>query len=97
MTLGIISLVAMFAGFWGGALIVYLYWGGTKITGLHSSIAFFMLPFLFFGLFTGLYMHKIKKNRKLLPLVHGIGNLFLLILAFVQIVTGWGVYINFIR
>jgi hypothetical protein len=87
----------MFAGFLGGDLIVSFYWGGSEITGLHSKIAFFILPFLFFGLFTGLYMNKIKKKRKLLPLFHGIGNLFLLLLSFVQIVTGWWVYVNFIR
>jgi nitric oxide reductase large subunit len=87
----------MFVGLLGGAAVVYLYWRGFQITGIHARIAFFMLPFLLFGLFSGLYMNKIKKKRKLLPLIHGIGNLFLLTLAFVQIVTGWGVYMNFIR
>ena len=87
----------MFVGLLGGSAIVNFYWGGSRITGIHATIAFIILPFLFFGLFTGLYMNKNKKKRKLLPLVHGIANLFLLILAFAQIVTGWGVYVNFIR
>jgi hypothetical protein len=87
----------MFAGLLGGASVVYLYWRGFQITGLHARIAFFMLPFLLFGLFSGLYMNKIRKRRKLLPVMHATGNIILLALAFIQIFTGWGVYINFIR
>ena len=97
VTLGIISLAIMFIGLLGGSAVVAFYWGGSRITGIHATIAFIILPFLLFGFFSGLYMNKKKKKRKLLPLVHGIANLFLLILAFVQILTGWRVYINFIR
>lgn len=97
VTFGIISLAIMFMGLLGGTAIVDFYWGGSRITGIHATIAFIILPFLLFGLFTGLYMNKKKKKRKSLPFIHGIANLFLLILAFVQILTGWGVYVNFIR
>ena len=97
VTLGVIALVAMFVGLLGGMAAVYFYWRGFQITGAHAKIAFFILPFLFFGFFSGFYMNRIKKKRKLLPFIHGIGNLVLLILACFQIVTGWGVYVNFIR
>lgn len=35
---------------------------------------------------------KIAKKRTALPLIHGLSNLVLLILALTQVVTGWRVY-----
>ena len=67
------------------------------LTKVKRGSVIIMLPFLFFGLFSGLYMNKIKKRRKLFPTMHAIGNIILLVLAFIQIVTGWRVYVNFIR
>jgi hypothetical protein len=97
VTLGIIATMALLLGLLGGMAVVYFYWRGFLITGAHGRIAIWILPLILFGLLSGIYMDRIKKNRIVLPLIHGANNLILLILAIVQIVTGWGVYVNFIR
>ena len=96
VTLGVISLTAMFAGHLVGSAVVHFFWRGLQI-GIHERVAFFIIPLLFFGLFSGLYMNRNKKKRKLLPAIHGIVNIVLLVLALIQIYTGWGVYITFVR
>jgi len=95
--LGLIVMAAWVGGLLGAVTIVYIYWRRFMITGMHGRVALIMLPFIVFGLFTGIYMDRIKKKRKLLPLVHGMSNCILLLLAQSQIITGWGIYINFIR
>ena len=76
----------------GGMTIVYLYWQVFLITGVHGNIAFVMTTFIIFGGTSGLYMDHNKKKRIALPLIHGLSNLVLLILALAQVVTGWRVY-----
>jgi hypothetical protein len=55
-----------------------------------------MLPLIVFGMTSGVYMDKKKARRTLLPLLHGSCNLILLIMAFLQIRTGWQVLKDFI-
>jgi len=66
-------------------------WHGFLVTGTHGKVALVMLPLVLFGLFSGLYMDLRKKNRTLLPLLHGINNMVVLALAGYQITTGWWV------
>ena len=94
--LGQIALGAWLAGMLGGMTIVYLYWHGFLITGTHARVAMFMAPLIIFGLSSGLYMDRNKKQRKILPTLHGLNNFILLILALTQIITGWGVYHTFV-
>jgi hypothetical protein len=89
--LGKIALVTMLAGMLGGAVMSYATWHGFLVTGTHGKVALVMLPLILFGLFSGLYMNHKKKKRKLLPLIHGLNNMVVLILALYQSSSGWWV------
>jgi predicted MFS family arabinose efflux permease len=90
--LGKISLLALLGGMMGGMTMVYLYLNGFLMTGIHGKVAFVMIPFIVFGGMTGIYMDRNKNKRTGLPLIHGLSNLVVLILALTQVVTGWRVY-----
>jgi hypothetical protein len=92
VVLGEIALGMWLAGLLGGAVAVYVSWKGFFITETHGEVALVMVPFIVFGLASGLYMHYKKRPRKVLPLIHGLSNLVALVLACVQVATGWGVY-----
>jgi hypothetical protein len=96
VVMGEIALGMWLVGLLGGAVTVYVSWRGFFITGTHGEVALVMAPFIIFGLASGLYMHYKKRARKILPLVHGLSNLVVLILACVQVATGWGVYRMFV-
>ncbi len=96
VVLGEIALGLLLGGMIGGITMVYVYWHAFLITGTHGKVALAMATFVIFGLASGLYMHRKKRERKLLPLVHGLNNLAVLILAVIQIVTGWWVYRAFV-
>lgn len=89
--LGLIALIVMLAGMLGGAWITSHYLDGTGVTGRHYWIALAMTPLILFGLASGLIMDRRKARRKVLPIVHGLANLAMLILALFQIWTGIGV------
>lgn len=91
--LGKITMVSWLAGMFGGISMVYVYWHGFLITGAHGKLALLvMLPLILFGLFSGLYMNRVKKKRQWLTLIHGLNNLIVLGLALYQIYSGWWVY-----
>ena len=96
VVLGEIALGLLLGGMIGGITMVYVYWHAFLITGTHGKVALAMATFVIFGLASGLYMYRKKRERKLLPLVHGLNNLAVLILAVIQIVTGWWVYRAFV-
>ena len=96
MFLGKIALGAWLVGIVGGMTIVYFYWYGFLMTGTHGKVALMMVPFIIFGLGSGQYMNHNKKKRKVLPLIHGLSNLVLLILALTQVVSGWWAYRVFV-
>ena len=96
VTLGLISLVTLLAGMGVGMLMVYTHWQGFLMTGTHGKVAMVMAPMILFGLITGLVMNVKKKPRQVLPLIHGINNLILLLLALSQAVTGWGILKTFV-
>jgi len=72
----------------GGLAMVYVYWHGFLITGIHGKVALVMVPFIIFGLASGLYMNHKKKNRKLLIFIHGLNNFVLLIMVLSQVISG---------
>lgn len=96
VVLGKIALAVFLLGMAGGLTLVRLYWHGFLITGVHGRIALVMMPLVVFGLASGLYMNVKRKRRRVLPLVHGLNNAVVLVLAFSQIYTGWGVYKAFV-
>lgn len=93
---GEIALVAWLAGVLGGITMVKTYWHGFLITGTHGRVALIMVPFIIFGLVSGLYMNRNKGERRALPFLHGLNNLIVLVLALAQVVTGWWVYRAFV-
>ena len=96
VVMGEMVLGTLLLGLLGGMIMVYLYWRGFFITGGHGKVALVMAPLIIFGFISGLYMNIKKKQRRILPLVHGVNNLVLLILALTQIYSGWWVYQTFV-
>ncbi len=93
---GIIGTGIWLIGICGGLFMVKSSWYGMLITGIHSKIGVLMIPFILFALGSGLYMDRKKKKRKALPLVHGISNTVMLLLALSQIYTGIRVYQEYV-
>jgi hypothetical protein len=89
VVLGIICLIAWLGGMLGGMLVVRRAWGVMLQSGPHAQFALCMVPLILFGLISGLFMNSRKKKRTVLPLLHGINNVLLLILALNQARTGW--------
>lgn len=94
--LGLTSLIVLLAGMFGGALYTSHFWGGTGSTGWHYWIALGLTPLMVFGLGSGLILDRQKGRRKVLPIVHGVINLTVLILALAQIWTGFGMVRGFL-
>lgn len=96
VVVGKIALCTWLAGLGGGMFAAKLKWSVMLVTGQHYKVAFLMLPLILFGLASGVYMDRWKQKRLVLPLLHGLGNLVLLFLAFYQFRTGWAVIRDFI-
>ncbi len=89
-------MAAWLAGLIGGLIMVRLSWHGNFMTGNHARIGMAMAPLILLGWGSGFYMNRKKKKRKILPLLHGLNNLTLIILALVQFRTGWQVFTVFV-
>ncbi len=89
--LGAIALLTMLGGLAAGLIIVARFMQNPEM-GLHDDIALLLLPFLLFGLFSGFYLYLNPEKRKIIPAIHALNNLLILLLALVQILTGWQVY-----
>lgn len=77
--------------FFGGATMVWLHWPDAFLKGDHTEGAVNMLVLIFVGLATGWYMDNRPKKRVFLPLAHAAVNVWLLVLAVGQALTGWGI------
>jgi hypothetical protein len=89
--LGEVVLVVWLLGLIGGFILVRFTWHAVFITGMHARIALLMLPLIIIGLVSGIYLDRYKKRRLVLPLIHGVNNLVLVLLAVAQIFYGLGV------
>ena len=96
LLLGKIVILAWSAGLAGGLYMVKSHFQAYLITGGHARMALVLVPFLAFGLASGLYLDRVKKKRKVLPLLHGLNNLTLIVLVLVQAWLGVGVYHSFV-
>lgn len=81
-------LIIWFVAFVWGAGATRIIWGVSDVTGTHYLVGLIMLPLLVTGYATGHVLDKVKKRRKILPLVHGANNVLLLGLALYQVWTG---------
>ncbi|MGE4291455.1 MAG: DUF4079 domain-containing protein [Desulfovibrio sp.] len=89
--LGSLVMALWLLSFAGGALMVWLHWPEYFLKGGHSKGALNMLALMFLGLGTGWYMDRWPRQRVLLPLLHAAINIWLLVLALGQAVSGWGI------
>lgn len=71
-----------------GFYVTHDLFGSTHITGLHAQLAWPVIALSIFGLVTGYIMNKYKRKRKYLPILHGVGNVVLLILVGAELWTG---------
>jgi len=55
-----------------------------------------MCPLIVVGFSTGYYLYRFKKKRILLPLIHGLNNTILFLLAIYQVYSGWQVLQKFV-
>lgn len=94
--LGKIALCLLLLGALGGMGMVYLHWRRVFIAGIHAEIAMVIVPLGLFGLASGIFMDLKKKNRTLLPAIHGINNAVLLLLTIAQIISGIGIYRSYV-
>ncbi len=90
--LGKVALITWLIGMGGGFAMAYRTWGKVLVTGDHGQTALVMLPFILFGLITGIYMDIKKRKRKALPLIHGSVNVAILAFSIHQVYSGWWVY-----
>lgn len=93
---GTFAMLLLLFGLVFGLIMVKVSWHGLFITGSHGDRIYIILPLIFFSLLSGWYMHIYKKQRIILPLIHGSGNLLLIILVLLQAITGWQVYNAFV-
>jgi len=91
---GAAALLALLGGFAGGLIIAARLLAGQPGLDLHEKVAFVLLPFLVFGIFSGFFLYLNPGKRTLLPAVHGINNLIVLVLVLVQIYTGLQIYLT---
>jgi tellurite resistance protein TehA-like permease len=96
VSLGTVALLLWSIGLAGGFVITRNVWYTNFITGLHAKVAVAMCPLIVVGFATGIYMNRVRKKRVVLPLVHGINNTILFLLAICQIYSGWQVMQKFV-
>lgn len=86
---GSVVLLVLLLGLIGGVIIIDELTARAPVTPWHAVLAVIILVLIVFGLGTGAYMNWVKKKRRTLPVLHGAGNLLLVVLALFQIWTGW--------
>ena len=74
-----------------GLYLVKTYWGQNGITNAHYWVGQTMMLCIGGGYATGWVMDNKKQKRKYLPLVHGFFNALAVLLALIQIGTGFSV------
>lgn len=89
--LGEVVMIIWLLGMIGGFVMVRYTWHAFFITGMHARIAVLMVPLIIIGLVSGIYLDRYKKRRLVLPLIHGLNNLLLVLLAVAQIFYGLGI------
>ena len=97
ISLGRPALTALILGALGGLLFVRWAWRAWLLTGAHGYVGLSALPLILFGLISGWYMAEKPKARKTLPLLHGLVNTALVLIALVQFYLGKGVVDTLIR
>lgn len=88
---GRLALLVLVAGLLGGFTMAWWAWESVFVTGWHARLAVLILPLAIVGYATGSRMERVKKRRAGLPVLHGVNNGLLVLLALLQMYTGWRV------
>lgn len=96
MRLGTVALLMMHAGFIGGLYMVRTHWDRPFMTGDHAWVGLTISLLAGWGLFSGWFLRGFPAPRKLVPALHGLGNLILVGLALWQIKLGYEVLRDFV-
>jgi len=83
---GAIALIFMLMGSAAGSFLKNTYLPGTKLE-IHNKIGMIIVTLGVLGIITGYFLYASPRKRKVLPVIHGVCNFAILLLAFVQIVT----------
>ncbi len=94
--LGLVATTIWLIGICVGLYTVKTNWYGFLITGQHAKTGLLLIPFILFSIASGMAMDRRKKQRKVLPLIHGICNTIMLLIVLFQIYTGIGVYRTYV-
>ncbi len=93
---GLIAAAIWLVGTGVALYVVKTSWHAFFVTGFHGKLGLIIVVFILFAVGSGIYMDRKKKKRKRLPLVHGIANTVMLLLALIQLYTGIWVYQTFV-
>jgi len=86
--LGYTVMAVFLLGMVAGPAMTATFWGEAGTTGTHFQNGLLMLPLILVGLVSGWRMDHVKARRRVLPIVHGVNNLLLVLLALCQLTTG---------
>ena len=89
VALGKITLAAWVAGAVGGIAAARMEWGVFFLMGAHAWTGLAFIALAVFAYISGRCLDKNRQRRFWLPLLHGANNLLLVVLAFIQMWTGW--------
>ncbi|MEN8142414.1 MAG: DUF4079 domain-containing protein, partial [Thermodesulfobacteriota bacterium] len=78
--IGRITLAMILAGMILGLAMVRFHWQKNLMTMGHGEMGLVLIPFLLFGIVSGLILDSKGKGRKTLRLLHGINNTLVLLL-----------------
>jgi len=94
--LGKTSLMMLMAGMGLGLGMARYHWGQNLMTMGHGKTGLVILPFLLFGLVSGVTLDGKVKERQVLRVLHGVSNTILLLLLLNQARSGLRVYMTFV-
>lgn len=92
---GAIALFSMLGGIAAGSIMVERYLLSPDMI-LHETIAMIILVLGLFGIISGFILYLKPQKRRILPVIHGINNLVILLLASAQVVTGIMAYMRYV-
>jgi len=94
VSLGKTALYLLIFGAVVGAAAAWVKWRIFGMTGNHFRLGITIVVLAFFGYWSGLRMDVHKKQRRVLPLLHGVNNLLLLALTLLSLATGANVILR---
>ena len=97
VTLGKAAIYMWIYGACVGASAAWVSWHTFGVTGIHFKLGITIVILSIFGYWSGLHMDNHKKKRKILPIIHGTGNLLLLLCVLLSIGTGTRVILQLLK